>query len=212
VFCPNCGSQVPDGTRFCADCGEALFVASSAPPAANRPAKRSRLPLVLVLALIAAGVAVYLATKDGDEKVSTPTIADASVLVGDWEFTFTIQTNSYQNQVVLTSLFNFNERNPAPAAIMRTARFNIDQQPGSINAVFPGPVSGQTVVLGGVLVGNSIDLSCNPCLTSVNDAFVITGRVSADGKTFRGTYQSRYKALERDPVDEVSGDFTATRR
>ncbi|MBQ9733862.1 MAG: zinc-ribbon domain-containing protein, partial [Clostridia bacterium] len=30
-FCPNCGSQVPDTSKFCTECGEKLTVVAHAP-------------------------------------------------------------------------------------------------------------------------------------------------------------------------------------
>jgi TM2 domain-containing membrane protein YozV len=37
MYCHNCGKQLPDGTRFCPDCGAANAPTAGAPPAAPPP-------------------------------------------------------------------------------------------------------------------------------------------------------------------------------
>ena len=47
IVCPNCGNANPDGSRFCANCGADLSVASRSalPPAKPSPARdRTELP------------------------------------------------------------------------------------------------------------------------------------------------------------------------
>ncbi|MBM3132717.1 MAG: zinc-ribbon domain-containing protein, partial [Chloroflexi bacterium] len=36
-FCPKCGNQVPDGSRFCRHCGAGLTGAQQTPPTSARP-------------------------------------------------------------------------------------------------------------------------------------------------------------------------------
>lgn len=37
VVCPNCGAQLPDGTKFCVNCGQKLVVEQPAPQPAPQP-------------------------------------------------------------------------------------------------------------------------------------------------------------------------------
>lgn len=65
MFCPKCGTQVPDGSKFCPSCGAAL-AAPNQPPAvpahAPRP-RRSKAPLAIgaaaVVAVAGAGLLVW---------------------------------------------------------------------------------------------------------------------------------------------------------
>ncbi|MBM6676605.1 zinc-ribbon domain-containing protein [Olsenella uli] len=58
MFCPRCGSRLPDGAKFCASCGARLGEKSAgpapAPAPAPQPRKRRRAPVVAaVIALVA---------------------------------------------------------------------------------------------------------------------------------------------------------------
>lgn len=69
MFCPQCGNQVPDGSRFCGKCGAQLSGGSPAPaPAAGPsvavapkkgPGPRAKLAIVAVVALAVVGAAIF---------------------------------------------------------------------------------------------------------------------------------------------------------
>ena len=65
MFCPRCGSRIPDGAKFCASCGTQLGERAAAPVPAPAPKpRRRRAPVVaaaiaLVVLLAAGGVAAW---------------------------------------------------------------------------------------------------------------------------------------------------------
>ena len=66
MFCPCCGSRLPDGARFCASCGTRLGEKSVAPaptPASTPRPRRRRAPVaaaaIALVALLAGGVAAW---------------------------------------------------------------------------------------------------------------------------------------------------------
>lgn len=76
MFCPKCGAKLPDNTRYCVQCGTELDAAPAQPipkvPPLADPAKRPRkkiaivvTALVLVLALLAGGLAFWGTRKSG---------------------------------------------------------------------------------------------------------------------------------------------------
>lgn len=66
MFCPKCGTQLPDGSRFCARCGCAISPAGGGAPApaptASRRPGRGRLVALAVAAVAVVGVVVALVT------------------------------------------------------------------------------------------------------------------------------------------------------
>ena len=67
MFCPNCGTQVPDGSAFCANCGAQLAqraqtAAPPVPPQQAAPVKRRIRPLYILIAvgLVLVGTAAYV--------------------------------------------------------------------------------------------------------------------------------------------------------
>lgn len=77
MFCPKCGSQIPDGAKFCAACGAQLAPSPAAPPAPSEPGSHRRRPVLIaagagaLVILAAVGVLVWLAffaPYDIDEK------------------------------------------------------------------------------------------------------------------------------------------------
>lgn len=44
MFCPNCGSQIPDGAKFCTNCGSAIGAAQPAPAPATAPQQPAAQP------------------------------------------------------------------------------------------------------------------------------------------------------------------------
>src|SRR5580658_6766919 len=64
MFCPTCGTQIPDDSSFCLKCGRSMSVAPNAPTlkeAAGSPRRPLRLGLFGggAAALVALGFAVY---------------------------------------------------------------------------------------------------------------------------------------------------------
>jgi predicted nucleic acid-binding Zn ribbon protein len=69
MFCPTCGKEIPDDSTFCPACGVNLAGGKKE----RRPKFRIILPVVLVLVLLAASLAVYqgIRTRAGkDQKVA----------------------------------------------------------------------------------------------------------------------------------------------
>lgn len=69
-FCPQCGTQLPEGAQFCGACGASLAPPTQPPVlAAPQPEKKKKFsPVILVLfLLIAAGAAWYLLSRQAVE-------------------------------------------------------------------------------------------------------------------------------------------------
>lgn len=70
MFCPNCGSQMPDGSKFCAQCGKAVPTAQQpAAPTAPQPVvfaspvkpvkkKKSKLPVAIIAVVLVVAIVV----------------------------------------------------------------------------------------------------------------------------------------------------------
>ncbi|SDB98506.1 zinc ribbon domain-containing protein [Parafannyhessea umbonata] len=72
MFCPSCGKSVPDGAKFCTNCGHDLTApAPDAPTAPATPAKKPTprwlIALVAVLAVAVVGVGSYALTRAATE-------------------------------------------------------------------------------------------------------------------------------------------------
>ena len=70
MFCPTCGKEIPDDSTFCPACGANLAGGKKE----RRPKFRIILPVVLVLVLLAAALAVYQVIRahaSMDQKVAT---------------------------------------------------------------------------------------------------------------------------------------------
>ncbi|MGC8979736.1 DUF2116 family Zn-ribbon domain-containing protein [Caldisericum sp.] len=60
MFCPNCGRQIPDGSKFCPYCGEKLITESI--PEKRKPVRKKNSILILIsiiVVVIAAGIFLY---------------------------------------------------------------------------------------------------------------------------------------------------------
>ena len=73
MFCPTCGAKIPDGTKFCGQCGQALAATQSpvttstvatltAPPqvSTSRPRASPRTTLVLAIGFFVGGLIGFL--------------------------------------------------------------------------------------------------------------------------------------------------------
>lgn len=79
MFCPSCGKSVPDGAKFCTNCGRDLTApapdapaapdtpAAPTPAPAKRPTPRWLIALVAVLAVAVVGVGSYALTRAATE-------------------------------------------------------------------------------------------------------------------------------------------------
>ena len=75
-FCPNCGSQIPDGENFCRNCGTPLNAYQSAPQPQPQPQPKRNKGLIIAIIVVAAlcviTVAVWLITSHLGSSQNTP--------------------------------------------------------------------------------------------------------------------------------------------
>lgn len=90
-FCPNCGAQVTEGTKFCVSCGTPLVEEVAAPPVtAEKPPKKSGkkgvwIVLAVVLVLVAALAAVVGMLFFGNgTKVDEAVLGTYKIVEGDY--------------------------------------------------------------------------------------------------------------------------------
>ncbi len=114
-YCTNCGNELPDGTKFCPNCGAAVGAAENASAPENAPApeiqaakaepiKQNRAPLIIICAALVLAVAVVLAFLIGRQ-----TAADSDISVNGTDDSAVVSFDSVDDA---TSEFNafFDER------------------------------------------------------------------------------------------------------
>ena len=100
MFCPNCGKELPEGSRFCPSCGKecAPGQPGTLPPAPTKPASTVTLNTKTLLIAAVAVIVVLLAvlilrpgqsteqSQNGPAQTAapTPTPDPAAALVGTW--------------------------------------------------------------------------------------------------------------------------------
>lgn len=99
MYCPNCGKELPEGSKFCPECGRSTVLTETPPPA--KPAPTITLNSKTLLMIAGVVIVVLLAAlllRPGQSKTPapgqtsqtqqtpepTPTPDPASLLVGTW--------------------------------------------------------------------------------------------------------------------------------
>jgi len=62
MFCPNCGKQIPDGSKFCPYCGEKIETVENIPEKRSAVRKKNSLLILIpiIVVVIAAGIFLYI--------------------------------------------------------------------------------------------------------------------------------------------------------